>query len=662
LYYSTDNGVTYPNVIDDSGTVLASAGNPGYSWNNIPNTPGSQIKVKVADTVDGDVTAGTDVYAVASPRFNVIANITVSQPDGTGWLVSDNYNIVASVKGAANVDAHYSLNSGTSWIAIGLGNYAVVADSVSIPWTIPDKVQDGVLVRVVKAGENPLTTTQFGDSTTFPIYDKITAIAPSGGTAITTGSSATQITWTSASAGMTSSLGTVNIYLSADNGATWTAWSSLGELNDGSADFTAPSLHSVNCKVKIESTINSANSEVATAFVIRDDITVTTPDVATPAWLVGQTYTIDWTYTGPATRSDGSSTPLTVSIEYSYDGTPGNYATLATGVSIGAAGTGSWEWTIGGATALGTTGSIRVTDSYIALSTDESEGNLTVQGNVTPDELLAGPYTVDDPLNLTWAISGAVNFVNLYYSKDGSSGPWVAIDDSGTWPAGTQPYNWTVPDALTETFHIRMDDAQNPAVSNVTVDANIRIIGKITLDKPDTAEPDWVVGDPVDIKFTPTGTYSVLIEGSTNGFSDELENWTIATISSASITSGVQYTHNYASIEDHISAGVKVRVSDTARPTEVKDVSAEAFTIKGNLTIDTPTDVPWYVGDTNRTIQWTQAGSVGNVKIEYFNGTIWQDVTASEATGVTGIYTYDWTAGVGDVKNSGAKLRVSAVN
>ena len=302
----------------------------------------------------------------------------------------------------------------------------------------------------------------------------------------------------------------------------------LNEANDGQADFTAPSVHSVNCRVKIESTQNSSNSATGSAFTIRDVLDVTEPNNSTPPWLVGTTHAIEWTYTGPNTRYD--TTPLTVKIEYSYDGDVAHYTTLATGVSIGSGGSGSWDWDIGTGTTLGTTAKIRVTDSYIALTTDVSEGNLVIRGNVTPVELTGSPLKVGDPLNLTWTLSGQVNFLNFYYSKSGADGPWFVIDDSGTWPAGSQPYGWTVPDAITDEFRIKIEDAENPSTSNHT-ENDVRIIGKIQIDKPDEAEPDWVVGTSREIKFTPTGTYSVLIEGSTNGFSDELETWTIATVS-----------------------------------------------------------------------------------------------------------------------------------
>jgi hypothetical protein len=111
----------------------------------------------------------------------------------------------------------------------------------------------------------------------------------------------------------------------------------------------------------------------------------------------------------------------------------------------------------------------------------------------------------------------------------------------------------------------------------VTDDDNVRIIGEIDLTKPDSSEPDWVVDGTALITFTPTGTFEVLVEGSTNGFSDENENWTIATIPAASITSGDPYNLPYDPVDDKISDSVRVRVSDNARQTEVTDKSFDTF-------------------------------------------------------------------------------------
>ncbi|MCK4422730.1 MAG: hypothetical protein KAV18_01515, partial [Candidatus Omnitrophica bacterium] len=192
---------------------------------------------------------------------------------------------------------------------------------------------------------------------------------------------------------------------------------------------------------------------------------------------------------------------------------------------------------------------------------------------------------------------------------------WVVIDNDGTWAAGTQPYPWTVKDDLTDTLRIKIEDAENPGVATVTT-TDVRIIGKITLDKPDTSEPDWLVGESADIKFTTTGTYSVLIEGSTNGFANEDENWTIVTIPSASITSGVQYIHPYT-VEDHLSTNAKIRVSDAARPTEVNDISFKAFTLKGKLEVTKPITTDVLKVDKSFTLEWKKTGSIANVKIEY---------------------------------------------
>jgi hypothetical protein len=560
--------------------------------------------------------------------FSIIGTISVTQPDGSNWKILQTgvYNVTCSASGVSNVSAYYSTSNGAAGTYNFIGSATVSGGTATIPWDTPDSVSDTVKVKVIQTGEDVDTTPIAGESPTFSLFEEFTNIQPSNGANLTANDSTT-ITWNK----LGNSLANVNLYLSKDNGSNYTLINTVA--NTGSASWTVPTdVRSIQCKIKVESDLNSNNyAESNGVFVIKNRIDVTNPTTGTPPWNVGSTYTISWDYLGPNQKED--LTPVQVKIEYSYSGNEVDYTTIATGVDIGTAGSGSWDWTIANDTTLGTTAKIRVTDTEIATATGTSQGDLVVQGDVVPDEITTDPLKVGDPYDLSWTRYGAVTQVNLYYSKDGAGGPWVPIVSS--WDA-TQNYPWSVPDDITDTLRIKVEDTNNTSVSNIT-NNDVRIIGKIQLDSPDVAEPDWVVGESRDIKFTTTGTYSVKIQGSTNGFADESETWDIVTISSANITSGVQYT--YSPVDDKISDTVKIRVAD-ADPTRanlVKDISFEAFKIKGKLKVlypDTGSEV-WIVGDMPN-IQWQKTGSISTISIDYSNnnGSNWNTIIASKDASV----------------------------
>ena len=141
--------------------------------------------------------------------------------------------------------------------------------------------------------------------------------------------------------------------------------------------------------------------------------------------------------------------------------------------------------------------------------------------------------------------------------------------------------------------------------------------------KPDQAEPDWVVGGATQIQWTPTGNFSfVKIEGSTNGFANETQTWYIDTVAAG--LSGQLQVYNYSPIGDKISNNVKIRVSDSLRPTEVYNISIDPFKVKGRLAVISPNSgtEEWIAGTqpTATPIQWQRTGSIANIKIDYSPG------------------------------------------
>ncbi|MFC1515073.1 hypothetical protein ACFL5X_04140, partial [Candidatus Omnitrophota bacterium] len=649
IYYDTDGGSNgYTNQIGDD--ITASLGQ--FSWNSVPVTPTGNARIKVVDIDD----SGDDYYG-ESPSFDIIGKITMSQPDGNDWKINqsgvDGYSIVWSAAGIANVSAYYSTQDG------GLGTYQFIgsasASAGSLDWDTPDAVGNSVKVKLIDATETVDTAEVFAPSPKFSLIEDFSGLTPKNGMVLTAGGSV-DITWFR----LGDSLATVDIYLSKDNGVIYTFVKTAG--NTSSTSWNVPTnVRSTQCKLRIvspEKTSNSVSS--AGVFVIRHDIDIQTPTTGTPAWSVGNTYVIDWDFKGPELKED--SNPVKVKIEYSATGLGPDFAIIpgAASIDVGTAEYGFWVWDIATDTTLTTVGKIRVTDTDIGAATDTSEGDLVIRGNVIPDEITTNPsipviLKVGDNRDVSWNVYGQVQNINLYYKT--STGSWTLMNTGGPWDASTQPYPWTVANAIDNAVLLKIEDAGNQSVFNQTANT-FRIIGKISLDKPSVAEPHWVVASTVNIQWTPTGTYtSVKIEGSNDDF---VTTWPVSTQPAG--TSGEQQTLEYT-VSDHIGDNVKLRIfdSDATRWDLVLDTSP-GFTIKGVLAITTPI-VEWFVGQTNRTIQWTATGTVGNVHLEYDDGSAWHDIS-DPSVGVptggsgSGQGSYLWPA-VGDAKSQSCRLRVT---
>jgi len=609
-------------------------------------------KIKVIDIDD----SGDDYYG-ESPSFDIIGKITMSQPDGADIKINqsgvDAFGIVWNAAGVANVSAYYSTQDG------GAGTYNFIGTAAGsaggLDWDTPDAVGNSVRVKLIDATEAVDTAEVNAISLIFSLVEDFTGINPQNGVNLTCGA-AVSITW----AKLGDSLGTVDLYLSKDGGLNYSFIKQAS--NTGTSAWDVPTnVRSIQCKVRVVSTELSSNSSASSGvFVIKNGITVTDPNASTPPWSVGSPYDITWDFVGPELKEDLS--PVKVKIEYSPTGQAVDYATIpgAASIDIGTGGSGTWEWTIDLATTLCTQGKIRVTDAEIATATDESEGNLEIRGDIIPDEITTNPPSftvlkVADNYDVTWTKYGDVQNLNFYYKA--GAGSWTLINTSSSWNAGTQPYVWVVSDAIDNSVLLKIEDADNPSVFNETANT-FRIIGKIVLDKPGVAEPDWVVAQTRNIQWTPTGTYSsVKIEGSNDDFSS---TWPIATRPAG--TSTQLQTYEFT-VTDHIGDNVKVRIFDSdATRWDLVIATSPAFTIKGALSVTTPI-VDWFVGETNRTINWNATGTVGNVHLEYDDGTVWHDIT-DPSVGVptggsgSGPGSYDWPA-VGDAKTSVARLRVT---
>ena len=158
LYYSTDSGATYPNVI---ATGLSNSGS--YPW-TVPSVNSSTVRVKAVahDPIDntGDDASDAD-FSITVPDTTP-PDVAVTSPNGgESWVEGSDHEITwnasdtgtnkaggvlgaAAIAGVDSVSIWYSLDNGVNWTLIASGE----ENDGTYTWTVPSSPSDSALVKV----------------------------------------------------------------------------------------------------------------------------------------------------------------------------------------------------------------------------------------------------------------------------------------------------------------------------------------------------------------------------------------------------------------------------------------------------------------------------------------------------------------------------------
>ncbi|MEW6027797.1 MAG: hypothetical protein AB1599_10970, partial [Planctomycetota bacterium] len=347
---------------------------------------------------------------------------------------------------------------------------------------------------------------------------------------------------------------------------------------------------------------------------------VTNPTVGLN-WVVGETRPITWSTIG---------TISTVNVQYSKDGItwtnfPGagnilNNPNDVTGKNV----------TI--QDAISNTFRVRV-QSVNDPTVYKESALLNVRGKL---ELLSPVGTdrwqvSDSDKQIIWLITGSIPNVKIAYDINGGGDGYpntIIASTAATDTLITPPYvyegryTWpNIPNIIGNAVTVRVStidgDWQNLAIDS----ANFKVRGKLEVVAPNSGETYWVYNNPrqttlypiqwritgtvtsVKIGVSVTGTYNTILITPTGGAGLYTYNWPV----SDTVT-----TSGFIKIWDNDYPG------DTPEP--VNDVSNAAFNIKSKLELTAPiTTTVWEVGQAGQ-FTWESAGSIGNVVLEYRNG------------------------------------------
>jgi hypothetical protein len=449
-WYSTDNGLTYSNLITSGATVSSP-----YSWTLPSNVSTTEVKVRLQITDNSlNQNIGTGESAQKFTIDSTAPAVTVIQPNGgetiTGnsatyevkWVVTEECGLAANP-----ITIRYSKNSGATWILI-----TNEANTGSYIWTLPniDTIEARVSVEAVNLVGLVGTDKSNNDFTILSDFQgpNITVDAPSGSGYVWKGGTTHYITFeaTDPSGIKQNSL---SAWYSTDGGQTYSNLITSGASTVSPyTSWTLPTnVSTTDVKVRLQLTDNSLNQNVGTGESAKFTIDSTAPAVTVIQPNGGDLLSgnnsissevIMWTATDECGLANN---PIT--IRYST-----NSGATWTQIAANEINDGSYTWTVPHINTTTARVSVEATNLVGLVGTDMSDNDFLISSDAT------GPsVTVEAPSSgYVWK-GGVLQYItfeasdpsglkpssySIYYSLDNGSNYTPLVTD---W-TGPSPYHW----------------------------------------------------------------------------------------------------------------------------------------------------------------------------------------------------------------------------
>ncbi len=604
LEYSI-NGGAY-NLIPGANSLAATSGN--FNW-TVPVGTSTNCLIRI---LDADYLSVNDESNFAF----TISNLTLTAPAGGAiWQGGTNQNITWTSTNITNVKIDYSTDNGATWLSV-INSTPAAAGTYS--WSVPNtpSLQSKIRVSDLSYQSNFVVSNVF---TIEPI--PAINVMSANGFENWQENSVHNITWTA-----TYNIANVNIEFSSNNGTSWSSIANNIQASLGTYSWTVPNSYSQNCRIRISNSVNAAVNDVSDNTFTISSLVLTSPNGG-EKYQVGKNYNITWT----------SINISNVKLEYSTNnGT--SWTTIISSVSSTPA---SYSWTI--PNTVSTNCIVRTSDASNSDIKDQSNAIFTIASVTLTSPNGSESWIEGSTHAVTWNSANIAN-VRLEYSTDGTA--WNNIVASTAAAAGT--YNWTVPSVSASTYRVRISDASDANVNDLS--DNLFTISQISLISP-IGNEDWKVGTAHDINWSVSSTIvNVKLEYTTNNGS----SWnTIAASVVASLGTYRWIVPNTTSIN------CKVRISSVASP-EVNSVSTAFFTISKSLIVKTPNGgETWEVGSI-RNITWERDPSINFIRVQYSTNpaaNIWNDINSYVDASLG---TYSWT--IPNTLSSNCLVRISDID
>ncbi|MFC1807952.1 hypothetical protein ACFL0T_06260, partial [Candidatus Omnitrophota bacterium] len=604
------NGLVPNEDVDDQGQVQDPT-QGRFTWRvpDIEDNKDVNLHLRVMDPND------EDAYAI-SVTFNIIPKFEVTTPSGNEnpkleWKVGDpSYNIVwtssSDIAKTPKVDLFYGD------FEFGGGIYQKIADDTdndgSYSWQTgnggpPDVISTQMKIKVVDSSDDVANDPS---DDYFSVISNMSMDFPDGNATYVVGDSI-DIQW--------SKEGTVNnlefAYSTASDDfsdpAIFEISAATNGADSGVYSWTVPDAISYNVRFRVASTTDNGEDISDADFRIKGKIEFnenTAPQESEHV-KIGTDYEIKWKSTGTIPNVD---------IYYDTNGGLGADNQPNTGdeflkeIADNEPNLDTFTWENVPDDASPTT-KIKITDSrtspdnsdvFAITDTFNIAGTFTITSPAEDDD-----WRVETPHDIIWEWGGTMPYVKLTYSistYDSDLEQWVQgdynpifttstdtnnnglDDDDGVVANGTYnplitntlSYEWTIPDAISPTVIMRIEDDNDSTVKDESDPFLIR--GSFVLTTPNGGER-WVTNEIRKVEWSTTGTIStVKLEYSNDDFVADIH--TIAeTLNTGSYNWTVPDAVTKDILDNYAAANpVKLRVVDAGDP-GVSDDSAETFDI-----------------------------------------------------------------------------------
>jgi hypothetical protein len=282
IEYTINNGQTWT-ILEES---LESTGY--YSWEQIPNSPSTNCKVRVSDADDGAPSDESDAFFSIAAEVPV-ASIKVTKPNGGEVFLAGATQAITWVsENIENVKIEYTTNGGAQWYTI----IESIPSTGTYSWVnVPSLNSSQCKVRISDAADGiPTDISDVNFEISNQVIKSITILSPNGGEKWEAGTNH-NITWNA------SNVNKVKIELTTNQGSTWTTI--VDSTSGGAYEWNLDeSLNATQCQIRLSDYYDKNVSDIS-------DGTFT---ISPRKWLV---------VTGPETRVYKSNEPITISWESS---------------------------------------------------------------------------------------------------------------------------------------------------------------------------------------------------------------------------------------------------------------------------------------------------------------------------------------------------------
>ncbi len=604
IEYSTD-GINW-NLI----TANAQASLGRYDWAIPSNLASSTGYIRLSDSEsDSGLRFETSSFT--------ITNIVITSPTGNEIYkggTAQNITWVASPN-ISNVNIEFRRDDSLPWQTIAT---SVAANLGTYTWNIPDTLSTAYgKIRISSSSNINIESTSDG-------YFKVGNIrinTPNGGEKLV-GNGNYNVTWTS-----TSSVSYLRMQYSLDGGLTFINVPNASSYPASAGSFTwqVPNILSNNVLFRISDSDGPVIFDVSDNTFSIAELGLTYPNGG-EGFVPGTPVTITW-----------SSTNIT-SINLDYQVNNGIWNNIVTNIN---AALGSYNWTIPNTPSAQV--NIRISANENTELFDITDGVFKI-GSIQVLSSNGGEVVqVGEDSQIEWNYTNGINSVNIDLTTNNGVS-WINLVTN--YPS-TGTYNWSVTNAASNTAKLRISDADNPTIYDIS--DNDFSIRNLILNYPNGGN-FFLVDSVVAVTWQQFSVANVRLEYSTdNGLF-----WNTIVNSVPSVPSLYNWT-----IPNMPSNRVLVRISDADfQPNYISDVSDANFSINMVYVIS-PDGGESYVVNSLQNVKWKVHNSVNNLRLEYTtnNGTSWSIVENSIPAATLN---YNWT--IPNTPTSQARIRLIDVD